>query len=115
MPSAARERFEAELANARTANDTEAAWAALTTAHLLAQQWAGPHVRSHVAMLRQGVAERDAREVAGQLVRILVAAPGSWRGRTPVGNSGRADVPLMATAEVPAHVAALLEPAGPEP
>lgn len=45
----------------------------------------------------------------GQIVRLIVAAPGSWSGRVPVGNTGRSDVPLMQPMPVPDDLAALLE------
>jgi hypothetical protein len=108
MPEPARERFEAELAAARRADDPQAAWAGLMTAHILSQSWAGPHVRSHVAMLRQALRARDPRETLGQVVRTVVAAPGSWTGRVPVGNTGRADMPIMGTLPVPPDLVELL-------
>lgn len=37
---------------------------------------------------------RDLRELLGQLVRIAVAGLGSAIGRYPIGNTGRARVPL---------------------
>jgi hypothetical protein len=38
-------------------------------------------------MLRYGLRHRDLREIAGQMLRLTVAAPGSWTGRYPVGNT----------------------------
>jgi hypothetical protein len=109
MPLAARERFEKELTIGRLSDDPDTAWAALSTAHILSQPWAGPHVRSHLAMLGQAVKQRDVGEVLAQVLRTTVAAPGSWVGRIPVGNTGRGDMALMATQAVPPDLAALLE------
>ena len=108
MPEAARRRFAVELATARRATDPDEAWRALMAAHILSQSWAGPHVRSHLAMLRRALRERDPRETLGQIVRTVVAAPGSWTGRVPVGNTGRADMAIMGTLPVPADLAELL-------
>ena len=84
------------LRRARVAgsDDPPAAWQLLEDAHVLAQAWAGPHVRVHLAMLRFGLEKGDLREALGQLTRVLIAGPGSLAGKFPVGNTGRARVPL---------------------
>ena len=91
-------------------HDLPTAWAHLERAHILSQPMAGPHVRTHLAMLRFAVRNRRAREVAGQLFRTMVAAPGTWSGRYPVGNTGGADVSAFAPMAVPADLKRLLEP-----
>ncbi len=88
-------------AHAEAQGDLGAAWHHLERAHILSQPFGWPHVRVHLAMLGLGWRTRDAREVAGQLVRVLVAAPGSWLGRFPVGNTGRARVGLMRPMAIP--------------
>lgn len=60
---------------------------------MLSQPWAVWHVRVPGAMLVTGVHLRDVREVWGQIVRLVVAGPGSLIGRYPAGNTGRASVP----------------------
>lgn len=75
------------------ANNFAIAWELLEDAHVLSQPLAFAHVRVHIAMLRVGVRTRDRREVLGQLFRLIVAAPGSWSRKYPIGNTGRADVP----------------------
>lgn len=67
-------------------------WRHLERAHVLSQPWAWDHVRVHVAMLRRARHERDRVEVRGQLLRLVVAGPGSLVNRYPIGNSGRARV-----------------------
>jgi hypothetical protein len=59
-----------------------------------------------------GLAEGDIREVCGQLVRLLVAAPGTVSGRYPVGNTGRARVPATQPMAVRSDLAELLREAG---
>jgi uncharacterized protein DUF3703 len=71
---------------------------------------AGAHVRTHVAMLGYGVRRRDGREIVGQIVRVVVAAPGSWTGRYPVGNTGGANVSALRPMPIPDEFRKLLEP-----
>src|SRR5687768_7531268 len=70
---------------ARSRGDVEAERNHLERAHILSQPMAGPHLRTHVSMLGFGFRRHDRREVVGQLVRLVVAAPGSWTGRYPLG------------------------------
>src|SRR5687767_14307568 len=79
-----REAWAAELVRARTAgaaSDRDAEWRHLERAHILSQPMAGPHVRAHVAMLGTALRRRDRREVLGQVLRLVVAGPGSITGR----------------------------------
>ena len=80
-------------------------WSALEVAHLLSQPWARMHVRSHLAMLRLAWREHDGREVGGQIVRVVVAGPGSFTGRYPKGNTGRARVSMWTPMPVPDELA----------
>lgn len=112
MSSEARTRFAADLRAARRATrsgDIDAAWARLEEAHVLSQPWAMPHVRTHVAMLVLAFRTADPREVAGQIARVVVAAPGSMSGRYPIGNTGRSRVSMFAPMPVPEDIADLLE------
>ena len=90
-----RAAWASEIAAATTARltgDRAEEWRHLERAHIVSQPLAGRHVRIHIWMLRFALRGVDTREVLGQLFRILVAAPGSWTGRYPVGNTGGADV-----------------------
>jgi hypothetical protein len=69
---------------------------------------AGPHVRTHVAMLAYGLHYRNSHEVVGQLVRLVVAAPGTWTGRYPVGNTGGANVKARKPMPIPDDLQAVL-------
>jgi NADPH:quinone reductase-like Zn-dependent oxidoreductase len=80
---------------ARRRADAAGEWRHLERAHVLSQPIAYAHVRTHVAMLGYGLRRRDGREIVGQLVRLAVAAPGSWTGRYPVGNTGGANVSAL--------------------
>jgi hypothetical protein len=108
MPPAVRAAFTAELTHARTAETSEARWAALERAHILSQPWPWPHTKAHAAMLGVAWREKDRREARGQVIRLLVAAPGSAFGRYPEGNTGRATVPLTQPMPVPDDLAQIL-------
>lgn len=67
-------------------------WRWLEAAHVLGQADLRLHWRSHVAMLRQALRLRDAKEAAGQLARLALTPWGHLLGKLPQGNSGRATV-----------------------
>jgi hypothetical protein len=50
------------------------------------------------------VRRRDRREIVGQLLRLVVAGPGSLTGRYPVGNTGGADVSALTRMPIPADL-----------
>lgn len=104
-----RNAYRAERRSAAVAGDPATAWYHLERAHILAQPFAVAHVGSHVAMLRQGLRDRDGIEVAGQVLRAAVAAPPSLLGRYPTGNTGRARVPLRAEMPIPEDLAVTLD------
>lgn len=108
MPDTVRAAFDAELATARAATTGEKRWAALERAHILSQPWAWPHTRVHAVMLALAWREHDHREAAGQVVRLVVAAPVSALSRYPDGNTGRARVPLTQSMPMPDDLADIL-------
>jgi len=97
--------------DAKQHHDFPNEWSHLQRAHVLSQPMAGPHLKTHVAMLSCAFRQRNGHEVAGQLFRLLVAAPGSWTGRYPVGNTGGSDVSAFREMPIPDDLAALLEDA----
>jgi hypothetical protein len=96
--------------DARIRRDVGRTWTHLARAHILSQPLAGRHVRTHLAMLAFGIRTGRPREIVGQLVRLTVAAPGTWTRRYPVGNTGGADVSAFAVMPVPDDLRPLLEP-----
>ncbi|WP_240776887.1 DUF3703 domain-containing protein [Nonomuraea basaltis] len=75
-------------------------------AHIISQPWPWPHTANHLAMFALAVRRRDRREAIGQVVRIIVAAPGSALGRYPEGNMGLERVRSAQPMPVPADLAA---------
>ncbi|WP_280263313.1 DUF3703 domain-containing protein [Nocardia abscessus] len=106
----ARARYHAEMRAAKTAPSAEQRWTHLERAHILSQPDPWLHTRNHAAMFVLAVRRRDRREALGQVVRIIVAAPGSLSGRYPEGNTGRATVGLRQPMPTPPELAALLHP-----
>ena len=107
-----RERIDGNLSEARTARrrgDWGRCWQLLEDAHVLSQPWAWPHVRVHGAMLAAGFVGRDVREVRGQLLRLVVAGPGSAIGKYPVGNTGRANVSALRSMPIRPDLAEMLD------
>jgi len=106
-----RRAFDAELAAAREleANgEASLAWRSLERAHVLSQPFAAPHVRVHWAMAAFAWRRSDLREILGQIPRLLLAAPGSWTGRAPAGNTGGSDVGIFTPMEIPLDLKSLL-------
>ena len=100
-----------ESRQARKLKDFDRCWSLLEDAHVLSQPWARMHVRAHGSMFVAAMAQRDVREVRGQLSRIAAAGPGSLSGRYPTGNTGRARVPATQPMPIRSDLAKMLEQA----
>src|SRR4051812_30875840 len=112
MDAALRKSFEGEIAAAKAAEvrgDVRLAWRSLERAHVLSQRFAGRHLGVHLAMAAFAWRRRDIRELLGQLPRLLLAAPGSWSGRAPRGNTGGSDVGIFTPMEIPRDLQSLLD------
>ncbi len=83
LPAPARSRYHDEMRAAATATDPSQRWTHLERAHILSQPDPRLHTRNHIAMFTLAVRQRDRREALGQIIRIIVAAPGSLAGRYP--------------------------------
>jgi hypothetical protein len=84
----------------------------LGRAHILSQPLALLHIRTHAAMLGFGIRNRDRREVTGQLLRLLVAGPGTLTRRYPLGNPGGAAVSAVEPMDIPTDLQVVLAPVG---
>ncbi|MDM7487219.1 DUF3703 domain-containing protein [Rhodococcus sp. CSLK01-03] len=104
----ARARYRQEMTASRTARDAQQRWRHLERAHILSQPDPWLHTCNHAAMLALALRCRDRREALGQVVRILVAAPGSMTGRYPDGNTGRVAAGLTTPMPVPDDLARAL-------
>lgn len=87
--------FRREMAAAKaaeTGGDLALAKSHLERAHILGQRWFLAHMESHFHMLRIAMKESDSKEVRGQIVRLIGAAPFHLVGWLPVGNTGGANI-----------------------
>jgi hypothetical protein len=87
--------YRAALDQARTATTPEAAFAALERAHILGQRDLFAHFETHILMLHWGCAQKDSREIRGQILRLLAVLPGFLTGWVPVGNPGRSNISAL--------------------
>ncbi|MCJ0905196.1 DUF3703 domain-containing protein [Rhodococcus sp. ARC_M6] len=108
MPDHLRAAYVSEMTAADTTGDDAQRWAHLERAHIISQPYPWPHTRNHIAMLALALGQHDRREALGQIVRIIVAAPGSLSGRYPEGNTGRVEAGLMKPMPVPDDLAEML-------
>lgn len=95
--------FKEAFVEARTsyrAGDLQAAFSLLERAHVLGQSQLGRHWTVHVWMLRVGWRLGDLREVAGQVLRLVLTPLGHLTGRLPAGNTGGSNVSAFASLPV---------------
>ncbi|MBM9578617.1 DUF3703 domain-containing protein [Leptospira sp. 201903070] len=84
------------------------AWKFLERAHLIGQYHPVPHTGIHFRMLVFATRRADWREFLGQLLRVSVGGFGSLFNRVPVGNTGGANVPILASLPLPEDLRELL-------
>ena len=109
-----RPHVQAELdAAAALGRDSAASFRKLERAHVLSQTSTREHVRVHWCMLLWAVQQRNAKEIAGQILRIAGAATKTAVGLVPTGNTGGADVSPFRRMPVSDDLAAILADAAP--
>ena len=97
---------EIEKANsARLRGDCITAFSHLERAHVLGQASTREHVRVHWQMFVWGIRQLDAREAAGQLLRIIGAASKTAIGLVPSGNTGGANISPFKRLQIPVELA----------
>jgi hypothetical protein len=112
MPATLRPYFEKELQHYHTCleqGQVLAAWRHLERAHILGQPYPWEHTVAHGKMLAFGIRTKNAREIAGQLPRLLVGGIKSWAGTIPVGNTGGANVSPVRPMPIPADLQQLIQ------
>lgn len=98
MPTKLRPYYEDELKNYRTAYQNghlQTAWQHLERAHILGQRYPFTHNYVHWKMLQFGFRIKSAKEVLGQIPRLLIGGVKSFVGKVPIGNPGGANTPPM--------------------
>lgn len=100
-----------ELEAASLSSDAREQFAHLERAHVLGQASTYWHVVTHVRMAQWAIRNRSARELLGQLLRIVGAATKTAIGWIPSGNTGGANVSPFKPLPIPADLAAEIESA----
>ena len=110
MTDQARGLYRQEMTAAKTTDTPDARWYHLARAHIISQPDPWLHTCNHAAMLTLALRQHDRHEALGQIVRTIVAAPGSLTGRYPEGNTGRVAAGLTTPMPIPTDLAAALQP-----
>lgn len=113
MPKDVRVPYQVELENYRKSfaeGHLQQAWRYLERAHILGQPWPREHSHVHWLMLKFGFHIKSAREIAGQIPRLLIGGVKSFVGNIPIGNTGGANVPPLQPMEIPEDLEAILKP-----
>lgn len=98
MPADLRPFYQKELDGYTTAylsRDLSTAWQHLERAHIIGQRYPYQHTFIHWKMLQFGFRIKSAREILGQIPRLLVGGVKSFVGKIPIGNPGGANVPPL--------------------
>lgn len=98
----------AEIAAANAAElrgDHAGGFRHLERAHVLGQNSTAHHVLAHLHMLAWAARRRDAREVIGQILRVIGAAIGTWAGLVPSGNTGGSRISGFRSMPIPDDLA----------
>lgn len=118
MPQTLRPFFEAELKAylvcLHSGNLLEA-WHHLERAHVIGQSYPYAHSLVHWKMLLFGIRIKSAREIVGQIPRLLVGGVKSFVGKIPAGNTGGANVPPLKPLPIDPEVLAIFTKAGIQP
>lgn len=111
MPAALKPFYERELSESRVALEKgylQVSWRHLERAHILSQPYPLEHTAVHWKMLQFGIAQKNLKEVVGQIPRLLAGGVKSFVGHVPVGNTGGANVPPLQPMEIPADLATII-------
>ena len=98
MPKALLPYYRSELEaydNQCTMGNLSLAWNHLERAHVIGQQYPYEHSFAHWKMLLFGFKIKSAKEILGQIPRLLVGGVKSFVGHVPIGNTGGANIPPL--------------------
>lgn len=89
-----------------------AAWNHLERAHVIGQRYPFEHSIVHWKMLIFGIKIKSAKEVIGQIPRLLVGGVKSFVGKVPVGNTGGSNIPPLKHLPIEKDILGMFEEAG---
>lgn len=85
------------------------AWRHLERAHIIGQAYPLEHTLAHWEMLKFGIRIKNAKEIIGQIPRLLIGGVKSFVGRIPVGNTGGTNVSPLKPMEIPTDLQLILD------
>lgn len=111
MPKGLTPFYLHELARAKffSSHDIANCWLHLERAHIIGQKYPVPHTAVHWEMLKFGFRIKSAKEIIGQLPRLLFGGVKSFVGTVPVGNTGGANVHPLKPMKIPADIQELFD------
>src|SRR5690606_32429538 len=95
--------------NSWSSRDYKACVYHLGRAHIISQQSPTLHLYVHWMMFWFALSQLDFKEVAGQILRLLVTLPRHLIGRVPKGNIGWSSVGLTQEMEIPEDILELID------
>jgi hypothetical protein len=104
MPQLLIPHFEKEIqlyAQSLLQNRLDESWHHLERAHIIGQKYPWTHSFVHWKMLKFGIKIKNAKEIFGQLPRLIVGGVKSFVNYVPTGNTGGANVPPLQKMEIP--------------
>ncbi|MDX2047694.1 MAG: DUF3703 domain-containing protein [Chitinophagaceae bacterium] len=84
-------------------------WRHYERAHIVGQRWPLQHSYVHWQMLKFGFKIKSAKEVFGQITRLIFGGVKSFVGTVPIGNTGGANVPPLKPMEIPEDLQTILD------
>lgn len=114
MPAKLKPYFSAELEFYQyylNHGHLQQAWRYLERAHIVGQAYPWQHSYIHWKMLLFGFRIKSAKEILGQIPRLLVGGVKSFVGKIPVGNTGGANIPPLKPLPIPADIDAIFKEA----
>ena len=115
MPASLKPFYAKELENYSeyfVKRNLQNAWHHLERAHIIGQQYPYQHTYVHFKMLQFGFKIKSAKEVIGQIPRLLVGGVKSFVGKIPVGNPGGANVPPLKSFHIEQEIQEIFRKAG---
>jgi hypothetical protein len=104
MPIALKPFYRKEMLLAKNEFDKknyQQSWRHLERAHILGQPYPLAHTAVHWKMLGFGIKIKSAKEVVGQIPRLLFGGVKSFVGKIPVGNTGGVNIPPFLPMAIP--------------
>ena len=98
LPQSLKPYYDQELqrySEAYSNGHLQIAWQHLERAHIIGQRYPFAHSYVHWKMLQFGLKIKSAKEVFGQIPRLVFGGVKSFVGKVPVGNPGGANVPPL--------------------